>query len=152
MMNDALAKLHEHPWLASRPTLGLLVTVKDMAHTYVLANDGLYGGDQRASFADAATRYAMPIRFPAQAELPAAAQSVAEVSAAEVEQLKRAMHAEQILLGSLQWDAKALGWVGEWRLASGPDTRPWHISGVNFDAAFRNAVGGAAKRLRPQEP
>ena len=143
LMDAALAKLGESAWLSNRPTLGLIVSVTDMANTYVLASDGLHGEDQRASFADAAARFAIPIRFPAQAGIS---------QPPDIENLKSIMHVDDILEGSLAWDAKALGWKGRWHLATGAQKDAWEISGVNFDAAFRNAMGGAAKRLRPRSP
>ena len=51
------------------------------------------------------------------------------------------------LAGTLSWDRDLLGWVAGWRMAAGGKEHSWGIGGVNFDAAFRNAVGGAAQIL-----
>ncbi|WP_149904251.1 hypothetical protein [Mesorhizobium sp. SARCC-RB16n] len=46
--------------LGARPKLALVVEVTDMARSYVLAADGVYGSDLRASFEDASARFAIP--------------------------------------------------------------------------------------------
>jgi hypothetical protein len=54
---------------------------------------------------------------------------------------------DQALAGSLVWSDEALGWIAEWRLASGGKLYRWKVSGVGFDDAFRNALRGAAQVL-----
>lgn len=153
MMNAALQKLGEMPWLTPRPRLALVITVTDMARSYVLTADGDHGGDERESFADAAGRYALPVVFPGGSDLAAAGIDLAQaddLQPAQLGALKAALRADAVLLGRLQWVPSELGWAGTWHLAEGPDLQPWAIHGVNFDAAFRDAIGGAAMRLRPQ--
>jgi hypothetical protein len=152
MMNAALQQMGETPWLSPRPKLGLIVTVTDMARSYILAQDGAHGADQRESFADAAGRFALPIAFPPEAALAEsgiAPEAAPTLSPAQLSALKSQMNADVVLVGELAWSPSELGWVGTWHMAGGRDTSAWSIRGVNFDAAFRDAIGGAAKRLRP---
>ena len=51
------------------------------------------------------------------------------------------------LAGTLTWDRNLLAWIAEWRMLKGTEEHQWGIGGVNFDAAFRNAVGGATQIL-----
>jgi hypothetical protein len=63
--------------------------------------------------------------------------------------LKSRLGADAILVGRLDWETNEPGWHAIWRLPLNANDASWEIAGVNFDAAFRAAVGGAAKRLRP---
>jgi hypothetical protein len=53
----------------------------------------------------------------------------------------------EVLLGRLAWSEEELGWVTNWAMFH--DGRPirWQVRGVNFDAAFRNAIYGAAQLM-----
>ena len=84
------------------------------------------------------------------AELAAISRRLLELNATDLLHGSYGIDADAIVLGHLDWDAKALGWHASWSLPLKPETGSWDINGVNFDAAFRNAVGGAAKRLRPE--
>jgi hypothetical protein len=42
---------------------------------------------------------------------------------------------------------KALGWIASWRMEHRGKAYAWSVRGVNFDAAFRNALFGAAQIL-----
>lgn len=151
-MDAAMAKLGEKPWLGPRPTLGIVMEVTDMARTYLLVSDSDRGEDQRASFADASARFGLPVVFAKEADLEAADITPASIDSVPKEKLaalQKQVQADTIMLGHLDWDAKALGWHATWALPLTPEVGSWEINGVNFDAAFRNAVGGAAKRLRP---
>ncbi|WP_196503184.1 DUF2066 domain-containing protein [Aestuariivirga litoralis] len=152
MMDAAIATLGERPWLTPRPRLAVVLEVTDMARTYLLAADSGHGVDQRASFADASARFAMPITFATEADLSAAGITPSRLNAVSHDvwtELLAKLGADAIVTGHLDWDAKALGWHAAWRLPLKPEAGSWEISGVNFDAAFRYAIGGAAKRLRP---
>jgi hypothetical protein len=54
---------------------------------------------------------------------------------------------QRALAGTLYWNKKKLAWSAGWRIAHDGSEISWGIDGVNFDAAFRNAVGGAAQIL-----
>ncbi|MBZ9739653.1 MULTISPECIES: DUF2066 domain-containing protein [unclassified Mesorhizobium] len=149
-MDHAMALLGEMPWLGARPKLALLVEVTDMARSYMLAADGVHGSDLRSSFEDASTRFAIPIIFAKEADLSAIAQDKVDAMSHEsLARLQSRLGADAILVGHLDWETNEPGWHAVWRLPLGPDGRKWEVAGVNFDAAFRSAIGGAAKRLRP---
>ena len=152
-MDAAMAKLGERPWIGQRPTLGIVLEVTDMARTYLLTSDSEHGADQRASFADASARFGIPVVFAKEGDLAVSGIAPATIDAAPRDALlalQKQLNADAIVLGHLDWDAKALGWHARWSLPLKPEAGLWEINGVNFDAAFRNAVGGAAKRLRPE--
>ena len=149
-LNDAVAALGEKPWLGDRPRLALVLEVTDMARSYVLAADGIHGSDLRASFEDASTRFAIPIIFAREVDLPAIAPDKIDAIPLEtLGALRSRLGADAILIGHLDWDSNAPVWHAVWRLPLSANAASWEIAGVNFDAAFRNAIGGAAKRLRP---
>ncbi|WP_322419220.1 DUF2066 domain-containing protein [Mesorhizobium huakuii] len=151
-MDDAMAALGEKPWLGPRPKLGIVLEVTDMARRYMLAADGAHGSDLRASFADASARFSIPVIFAKEADLAAAAIApgrIDELSAEKLMTLKSRLGADAILVGRLDWETNEPGWHATWRLPLSAKDASWAIAGVNFDAAFRAAVGGAAKRLRP---
>ena len=149
-LDDAMAALGERPWLGARPKLALVLEVTDMARSYVLAADGVHGSDLRASFEDAADLFAMPIIFGSEADLSAIAPDKIDAIPLEtLTALKSSLGADAILVGHLDWETNEPGWHATWRLPLSAQTASWEIAGVNFDAAFRNAIGGAAKRLRP---
>lgn len=149
-MDDGMAALGEKPWLGARPKLALVVEVTDLARSYLLAADGAHGSDLRASFEDASTRFAIPIVFASEADLSAIApEKVDAIPQETLAGLKSRLGADAILVGHLDWETNEPGWRAVWRLPLGAQDKSWEIAGVNFDAAFRNAIGGAAKRLRP---
>jgi hypothetical protein len=49
-----------------------------------------------------------------------------------------------VLVGSIAWNK---GMLGDWRLYSADGLHHWQIQNVNFDAAFRSAMRGAAQVL-----
>jgi len=149
-MDDAMAALGERPWLGERPKLALILEVTDMARSYLLAADSVHGSDLRASFDDASARFAIPITFAREADLSSITpEKVDAISHDALASLKSKLGADAVLVGHLDWQTKEPGWHAVWRLPLAEEDRSWGIADVNFDAAFRNAVGGAAKRLRP---
>ena len=149
-MDDAVAALGEKPWLGVRPKLALILEVTDMARSYLLAADSVHGSDLRASVNDASARFAIPITFARQADLSSVTpENVDAIPHDALVGLKSKLGADAILVGHLDWQMKEPGWHAVWRLPLSDQDQSWQIVGVNFDAAFRNAVGGAAKRLRP---
>lgn len=116
----------------------------------VRRSGGAHGSDLRASFEDASTRFAIPIVFASDADLSAIApEKVDAIPQETLAGLKSRLGADAILVGHLDWETNEPGWHAVWRLPLGAQDKSWEIAGVNFDAAFRNAIGGAAKRLRP---
>ncbi|HEX3951999.1 MAG TPA: hypothetical protein VHW90_00405 [Stellaceae bacterium] len=60
--------------------------------------------------------------------------------------------ANAIVTGTLDWNEALPGWVGAWRAPwHGVDHR-WGVSGVNYDAAFRNIVAGVVSLAAGRGP
>jgi hypothetical protein len=150
MIDTALASLGARPWPEPRPRLVIAVGVRNTARTYMLVSDADLGSLQREAFFDASDRYAVPIAFPDSASLAAAGidyEALASSKPASFAELARSAKADLVLSGRLDWSEADLGWIGAWLLvADGREIR-WQVRGVNFDAAFRNAIGGAARFL-----
>jgi hypothetical protein len=47
-----------------------------------------------------------------------------------------------VVVGMLDWSETLPGWVGKWRTRWHGADHSWGVSGVNYDAAFRNIVRG----------
>ncbi len=62
-------------------------------------------------------------------------------------EIARASGGGTVLVGSIAWNKGMLGWKGDWRLYSTDGPHHWQIQNVNFDAAFRSAMRGAAQVL-----
>jgi uncharacterized protein len=120
----ALAQLGERPWRARRPTLAIDIVVHDHAASYPMTADGDNGERQREALLAAGQLYAMPIALPATMGVPRHPAGIA-------------------LHGTLRWSDAAAGWVGDWHISWRDRDHRWGISGVSYDDAFRNAVGGA---------
>jgi hypothetical protein len=149
-IDAALRSLGREPWTAKRPRVAVLLVVEFDTVTYVLAADGKRGRDQRESLAAAAWRYGLPLTLPDGEVLSDAGLSVETLPAADAVSLEAAARAaggDAALAGSLTWSEQALGWIADWRLAWAGNTHRWRIEGVNFDEAFRNAMGGALRIL-----
>jgi hypothetical protein len=145
-----LASLGQRPWLGPRPRLTVVLSVRQTARHFVLARTGESGRDMRESFADAADKRGMAIAFPSAADLAAdhvTDQNLAEAPPARLGVLARAAGGDIPLAGTLVWDEAIPGWVANWRLPWHGRVWHWRIAGVNFDAAFRNGVGGALQIL-----
>jgi len=151
MIASAVAAMGEQLWPEPRPVLAIIVGVKNNFRTYVLANGEDLGSDQRAAFEDASTRFGVPIVFPSAVQFEAADLSYETIMQADPQELSRLakdVGADAVLIGHLDWSDKDTGWIGIWHLINRGTTSPaWSIRGANFDAAFRDAVGGAAKLL-----
>ena len=93
------------------------------------SNDADDGERQRQALLAAAARFGMRVALPPraapQADLPGTVP----------------------LVGTLRWSEADAGWVGAWHMAWEGRDHTWGIAGVSFDAAFRDAVGGAAALL-----
>ncbi len=126
----ALAQLGHAVWPEPRPRLLARIVVQEQdGHTYPLSNDADDGERQREALLQAAARFGMRVALPPravpQADLPGTVP----------------------LVGTLRWSEADAGWVGAWHMAWEGRDHDWGIAGVSFDAAFRDAVGGAAALL-----
>lgn len=149
-----LATLGRKPWL-ERPRLVAMVGIRDMKGAEsLLAADAVAPRDQdmRTSLAAAAERQGLELVLPSQAALVAAHVDIGKLPKADpvtLSSLARAAGGDMTLVGTLVWNDKALGWVAEWHIAGQPTD--WSTSGVGFDDAFRNGLGGAAQVLSGNE-
>ena len=149
-IDAALRSLGHTPWTATRPQLVVFLLVRPGPGPYLLASDGARGRDQRESLEAAAERFGLPLRLPSGAALDAAGltpETLPSAALARLDALARAAGGDLALAGSLAWSDEALGWIAEWRLAANGEAHRWGDRGINFDQAFRRAVGGAARIL-----
>jgi hypothetical protein len=156
---DALARsLGRAPWAGPRPRVVVFVGVDNVAfangkgtpHTYMLASDGTAdkSADMRAAFAEAADKAGMPVAFPTRAELAAhgfTAKTLFDARPADLATIARQHGGDVAIAGRMVFREKTLGWVTRWRMQHQGETYRWGERGVNFDAAFRNALFGAAQ-------
>ena len=149
---DALAvKLGRKPWPLPRPHVLLLVAVENIHNAFVLTRDGTIdrSDDMRFAVAAAAAKAALPpVVLPTEAEIAARGWSVKTLDAvkpADADALAQADGAQAAVAGHVVFNEKALGWIVSWRMAYGGKTYAWQTRGVNFDAAFRHALAGAAQ-------
>jgi uncharacterized protein len=115
--------------------------VRGFGKRYLLSAETSAGVDQRAAFANVASEYGMKFHIPTEAELAAWGVGAEEFPAPEV-----APAADRALVaGTLAFDESLPGWVGAWRMRWREADYAWRISGVNFDAAFRDIVRGVVR-------
>jgi len=149
-IDAALRSLGREPWTAPRPTIVLFLRVADSARDFMLAADGRFGIDMREALDNASSLVGLSTRLPRSAQLSTARQSaegMADADASVLDAVAKAANDDQALSGSLVWSDEALGWVAKWRFDFEGRTYRWEIRGVSFDAAFRNALRGAAQVL-----
>lgn len=146
---DALLQaLGQKPWTARRPTIVVILAVKYEARSYLLTGDADQGFDQRESFMSAAWLTGMPLVLPTTAVLSEAGMTAEKLPTADLWELAgiaRASGGGTVLVGSIVWNKGMLGWKGDWQLHSNDGPHHWQIRNVNFDAAFRSAMRGAAQ-------
>ena len=80
----------------------------------------------------------MNARIPRDAELLAWGASVGHFPS----EPSPASAGEAIVVGTLDWSETLAGWIGKWQMRLQRADYSWGISGVNYDAAFRNIVRG----------
>jgi hypothetical protein len=150
-VNALAVKLGRKPWPLPRPRVLLLVAVENIRHAFVLTRDGTIdrSDDMRFAVAAAAAKTGLPpVILPAEADLSARGWTVKTLDAVkptEAETLARADGADAAVAGHIVFNETALGWIVRWRMAYGGKTYRWATRGVNFDAAFRHALAGAAQ-------
>jgi hypothetical protein len=96
------------------------------------------GEEQRGSFATAASQYGMKASIPSGAKLLGWGASVSHFPSDP----PPASAGQAVVLGTLDWSETLPGWIGRWRMRWDGKDYVWGISGVNYDAAFRNIVRG----------
>jgi uncharacterized protein len=149
-IDELLQILGQRPWTARRPTIVVLLAVKYEARSYLLTGDADEGFDQRESFISAAWLTGMPMTLPSTAAFSEAGMTAEKLPMAdpgELTKFARASGGGIVLVGSIAWNKGMLGWKGDWQLYSDDGPHHWQIRNVNFDAAFRSAMRGAAQVL-----
>jgi uncharacterized protein len=132
-----LAQLGDKPWRGERPiVVPVLLVHGRKPPPYVLSAEIPAGEEQRGSFATAADQFGMDVRVPSDGELLAWGASVGHFPS----EPPRASNGEAIVVGTLDWNETLPGWIGKWRMRWQGADYGWGISGVNYDAAFRNIV------------
>lgn len=149
-IDEILLALGQKPWAVRRPTIVVILAVRYEARSYLLTGDADEGIDQRESFMSAAWLTGMPMVLPSSATLNEAGMTAEKLPTATPEDLARIARASGggiVLVGSIAWNKGMLGWKGDWQLQSTDGPHHWQIRNVNFDAAFRSAMWGAAQVL-----
>ena len=146
----ALTALGRKPWRDPRPRLFVVVGVENMRASFVLTEDGAIDRsvDMRTAFTAAAERMAMNVAFPALSQVEAgglAAKATQQIKPADAAAF--APKEAVTVVGHMVFSEAALGWIADWRMEHAGKSHAWNARGVNFDAAFRNAVFGAARIL-----
>ncbi len=150
-VNALAVKLGRKPWPLPRPRVLLLVAVENIKNSFVLTRDGTIdrSDDMRFAVAAAAAKTGLPpIILPTEADLSARGWTVKTLDAVkptEAEALARADGGGAAVAGHIVFNETALGWIVKWRMAYAGKTYRWATRGVNFDAAFRHALAGAAQ-------
>jgi hypothetical protein len=149
-IDGALAKVGSKPWGNNRPKLMVVLKVQHIARNYILTSHGEYGQLMRESFDLASYKYGMPIALVPGSVLDQSGFSYEHLSESklpELDALAVSAEADLALFGTLRWEPRVLGWVADWHMNGNGAQHHWHIEGVNFDAAFRTALAGAAQIL-----
>ena len=134
-----LAQFGDKPWRGERPiVVPILLVHGRKPPPYVLSAEIPAGEEQQDSFATAAQQFGMSVRVPSDAELLAWGASVGHFTGEPLP----SSAGEAIVVGQLDWSEILPGWIGKWRMRWQGADYGWGISGVNYDAAFRNIVRG----------
>lgn len=149
-IDGLLLKLGSRPWLATRPRIVVFLAVHHISKTYLLGFFGDEGELMRESFQEAAWNSAIEVAIPAadlfeRAKLTA--ENLPEAPLAKLAELLRDRPGQVPLAASLRWNKHLPGWDADWRFTAGEAEHRWSVSAGNFDAAFRNGIGGAAQIL-----
>ena len=141
-IDGTLVALGRQPWRGKRPVVVPVLLVRGRKPpAYVLSAEVLAGEEQRGSFANAASEFGMTVRMPTEAELAAWGVAVDHFPFPEAPPPGEAP-GEAIVVGSLDWSETTPGWLGSWRTRWPGVDHVWGISGVNYDAAFRDIARG----------
>lgn len=146
-IDAVLQSLGSSPWSSDRPRLAVFLAVRNIAASYVFADDTRRDNGQRDSLLYQSNRFGIPVALPKQDQLKAAGLDLDAVTKAEpasLDSAARTLGADLPLVGTMRFDEKAHGWIAEWRLATKDRAYKWQVRGVNYDEAFRSALRGAA--------
>jgi hypothetical protein len=144
---DALVKqLGDNPWRGDRPVIVPVLLVRGPhPPPYVLSALDKAGAEQRSAFTEAASEYGMTVRIPSETELAAWGAVAEHFPLLAQTPPVDPDPGEVLVVGTLDWHEDMPGWVGAWRTRWHGDDYRWGISGVNYDAAFRDIVAGVVR-------
>jgi len=146
---DALvASLGRRKWSAERPSLLVLVAVRDLAGHYLLDQQVERGYGQREAFRSTADRFGLPILLPAGSGDPAKV-TYADVAAPQLPAIaaaKAAFRADALLRGTMTVNAKGY-WSTGWTLDHGGARKSWHVDNTTFDRAIARSMATVARTL-----
>jgi hypothetical protein len=106
---------------------------------YRLSAEAPRGPEQRGAFAVAAGQFGMKFRIPSAAELAKWGASVEHLPRPPLPSTPK----EAIVVGTLDWSETLPGWIGTWGMRWNNVDHEWGVRGVNYDASFRDIIGGA---------
>ena len=149
-VNALAVKLGRKPWPLPRPRprVLLLVAVENIKNSFVLTRDGTIdrSDDMRFAVAAAAAKAALPpVVLPTAAAIAARGWTVKTLDAVKPADAEALARADAAVAAHIVFSETALGWIVRWRMTYGGKTYRWATRGVNFDAAFRHALAGAAQ-------
>ncbi len=131
-IDATLTLMGEAPYRGPRPPVVIRVTVDDHGNRFPMTADGEADEQQREALLAASDRFGLRV------VLPEAGRPTPPNTAS--------------LSGTLVWSDAAFGWVGSWQFDWPGGSRAWTVSGVSFDEAFRNALGGGLAALSGHAP
>jgi hypothetical protein len=138
-IDAVLAQFGDKPWHGERPVIVPAILVHGpKPPAYLLSAETPRGSEQRGAFATWAGELDVKARIPSDAEL-AGWGFAADHRPADP---PSSVDNEVIVVGTLDWSESLPGWVGQWRCRWHDADHAWGISGVSYDAAFRNLIGG----------
>jgi hypothetical protein len=146
-IDAALSEVGREPWGKNRPKVLVVLKVDHIARNFVLTSHSEEGDLMRESFDLAAYKFGVPVSIVRGSLLEASGLRHDNLTAdnlAAITALAAAAGTQSVLFGELAWDRRVHGWRANWHMQEGTTYHQWHIEGVNFDAAFRHALSGAA--------
>jgi hypothetical protein len=137
-IDAVLARFGDKPWHGERPlVVPVLLVAGPKPPPYLLDAETPRGAEQRPAFANAASGYGLKVRIPTAAEIEAWG-----IRPGHMALPAKAPPGEAIVVGTMRWSESLPGWIGKWRTRWHGAEHAWGISGVNYDAAFRDVVRG----------
>ena len=142
-IDQALADLGEKPWRGERPVVVPAVLVRRHSATYLLSAEdpAPIAADQRGSLVERGEEFGMKVHIPTEAEFAAWGVTAKEFPSSQLPSPPD----QALVAGTLQFEEAIPGWVGSWRMRWRGVDYAWHISGVNFDEAFRDIIRGVVR-------
>ena len=144
-INSALQELGEKPWIAERPTIVPVISVRGFERPfdqkYLLSDEAPAGLDQRNSLRNIAERYGVHLRIPSTADFNAWGVGTDGFATPMVQPAAQQLH----VTGTLDFRLDTFGWVGNWKMRWQGVDHAWRVSGVSFDKAFDNLIAGVVR-------